>query len=87
MANMKYFTVCFKTFDVCFINFTYLIALLYRSIFFNNVNGIILVHDLTNNKSLQNLNKWLHEVLNHESVVGLNSIKVAPSCNNSTNKK
>jgi len=58
-----------------------------RSIFFNNVNGIILVHDLTNNKSLQNLNKWLHEVLNHESVVGLNSIKVAPSCNNSTNKK
>jgi len=59
-----------------------------RSIFFNNVNGIILVHDLTNNKSLQNLSKWLNEVLNHESTLGLNSIKVASSTNlSSINKK
>ena len=60
---------------------------LYRSIFFNNVNGIILVHDLTNNKSLQNLSKWLNEVLNHESTLGLNSIKVASSTNLSSINK
>lgn len=29
--------------------------------------GIILVHDLTNRKSQQNLQKWLAEVLNRES--------------------
>ncbi|ESO89185.1 hypothetical protein LOTGIDRAFT_229083 [Lottia gigantea] len=34
-----------------------------RSIFYNMVNGIILVHDLTNRKSHQNLLKWLGEVL------------------------
>ncbi|KAL0274378.1 UNVERIFIED_CONTAM: hypothetical protein PYX00_006822 [Menopon gallinae] len=38
-----------------------------RSIFYNPVHGIILVHDLTNRKSQQNLQKWLFEVLNHES--------------------
>lgn len=48
-----------------------------RSIFYNNVNGVILVHDLTNNKSLLNLNKWLDDVLNHESQFGLNSVKVS----------
>ncbi|KAK6187809.1 hypothetical protein SNE40_005750 [Patella caerulea] len=34
-----------------------------RSIFYNLVNGIILVHDLSNRKSHQNLRKWLAEVL------------------------
>jgi Rab-like protein 3 len=38
-----------------------------RSIFYNPVNGIILVHDLTNRKSQQNLQKWLSEIINHES--------------------
>lgn len=38
-----------------------------RSIFYNPVHGIILVHDLTNRKSQQNLQKWLSEILNHES--------------------
>ncbi|KAK6631884.1 hypothetical protein RUM44_006914 [Polyplax serrata] len=38
-----------------------------RSIFYNPVHGIILVHDLTNRKSEQNLQKWLMEVLNCEA--------------------
>lgn len=33
------------------------------------VIGIILVHDLTNRKSQQNLQKWLEEVLNKDSVM------------------
>lgn len=38
-----------------------------RSIFYNPVHGIILVHDLTNRKSELNLQKWLQEVLNCEA--------------------
>ncbi|XP_058803098.1 rab-like protein 3 isoform X2 [Phymastichus coffea] len=38
-----------------------------RSVFYNPTNGIILVHDLTNRKSQQNLQKWLEEVLNRDS--------------------
>uniref|UniRef100_T1IUH3 Rab-like protein 3 n=1 Tax=Strigamia maritima TaxID=126957 RepID=T1IUH3_STRMM len=38
-----------------------------RSIFYNLVHGILLVHDLTNRKSQQNLRKWLAEILNKES--------------------
>uniref|UniRef100_UPI00358FE604 rab-like protein 3 isoform X2 n=1 Tax=Myxine glutinosa TaxID=7769 RepID=UPI00358FE604 len=38
-----------------------------RSLFYNGVNGIILVHDLTNKKSCQNLRGWIAEVLNRES--------------------
>ncbi|CAD5118571.1 DgyrCDS7259 [Dimorphilus gyrociliatus] len=37
-----------------------------RSIFYNPVHGVILVHDLTNRKTEQNLRKWLGEVLNKE---------------------
>jgi len=37
-----------------------------RGVFYNPVNGIILVHDLTNRKSHQNLRKWLAEVLNKD---------------------
>lgn len=37
-----------------------------RSVFYNPTNGIILVHDLTNRKSQQNLQKWLEEVLNKD---------------------
>ena len=35
-----------------------------RSIFYNSINGLILVHDLTNRKSFSNLRRWLAEVLN-----------------------
>ena len=38
-----------------------------RSIFYNPVHGIILVHDLTNRKSQQNLRKWLSEIVNIDS--------------------
>lgn len=38
-----------------------------RSIFYTSVHGMILVHDLTNRKSEQNLHKWLTEVLNFEA--------------------
>ena len=34
-----------------------------RSIFYTAMNGLILVHDLTNRKSYLNLRKWLAEVL------------------------
>ncbi|XP_029159365.1 rab-like protein 3 [Nylanderia fulva] len=37
-----------------------------RSVFYNSTNGIILVHDLTNRKSQQNLQKWLEEVLSKD---------------------
>lgn len=38
-----------------------------RCIFYTPVHGVLLVHDLTNSKSQRNLNKWLTEVLAHES--------------------
>ncbi|XP_075233486.1 rab-like protein 3 isoform X1 [Lycorma delicatula] len=37
-----------------------------RSVFYNSVHGIILVHDLTNRKSQQNLQKWLAEVFSRD---------------------
>ncbi|XP_076825137.1 rab-like protein 3 [Clavelina lepadiformis] len=50
-----------------------------RYIFYNNVNGIILAHDLTNLKSLQNLSKWLNDALSQDTTGGLSSIKVGSS--------
>lgn len=38
-----------------------------RAVFYNSVNGIILVHDLTNKKSSQNLYPWSLEALNRDS--------------------
>ena len=38
-----------------------------RAIFYNSVNGIVLVHDLTNKKSSQNLYRWSLEALNKDS--------------------
>jgi len=35
-----------------------------RSIFYSNLNALILVHDLSNRKSFLNLKKWLREVMN-----------------------
>lgn len=34
-----------------------------RQVFYNNFHGLILVHDLSNRKSQQNLEKWLREAL------------------------
>ncbi|KAF8767386.1 rab-like protein 3 [Argiope bruennichi] len=38
-----------------------------RHIFYNSYHGVILVHDLTNRKSKQNLRKWLAEVLSKDN--------------------
>ena len=35
-----------------------------RSVFYNPVDGVILVHDLTNRKSHANLKSWQREVCN-----------------------
>lgn len=37
-----------------------------RSVFYNQVHGIILVHDLTNRKSNENLREWLIGILNKD---------------------
>ncbi|KAM9329583.1 rab-like protein 3 [Gastrophryne carolinensis] len=37
-----------------------------RAVFYNGINGIILIHDLTNKKSSQNLYRWLLEALNRD---------------------
>lgn len=37
-----------------------------RGVFYNPVHGIILVHDLTNRKSHENLQKWIVEILNKD---------------------
>jgi len=41
-----------------------------RHVFYNTVHGIILVHDLANRKSCQNLGRWLAEVTREESGLG-----------------
>ncbi|CAH1711876.1 hypothetical protein AGLY_000623 [Aphis glycines] len=38
-----------------------------RYIFYNAIHGIILVYDLTNLKSSENLHKWLAEILNKDN--------------------
>lgn len=37
-----------------------------RGVFYNPTHGIILVHDLTNSKSHENLQRWLYEILNKD---------------------
>lgn len=37
-----------------------------RGVFYNPVHGVILVHDLTNRKSHENLQRWIFEILNKE---------------------
>ena len=37
-----------------------------RGVFYNPTHGLILVHDLTNRKSQQNLKLWLLEILNKD---------------------
>ncbi|XP_030753842.1 rab-like protein 3 [Sitophilus oryzae] len=41
-----------------------------RQVFYNPCHGAILVHDLTNRKSEENLQKWLTELLNREAANG-----------------
>ncbi|KNC98234.1 uncharacterized protein SPPG_06634 [Spizellomyces punctatus DAOM BR117] len=58
-----------------------------RSIFYANVNGIILVHDSSNRKSYQNLWKWIAEVFNTGSFKGSTSSPIGrdpPSLGRST---
>jgi len=43
-----------------------------RSIFYNNVDGVILIHDLTNKKTSESLRSWLLEVL-HTSQINLST--------------
>lgn len=43
-----------------------------RQVFYQPTHGIILVHDLTNKKSNENLKKWLSEILNKD---GKDSVK------------
>ncbi|XP_050431738.1 rab-like protein 3 [Adelges cooleyi] len=38
-----------------------------RHIFYNSIQGIILVYDLTNLKSSENLHKWLAEIMNKDN--------------------
>lgn len=38
-----------------------------RSVFYNPTHGIIMVHDLTNRKSHENLQRWLYEIINKDS--------------------
>eukprot|EP00093_Oithona_nana_P007134 07134.XXX_145424_144023_1 [CDS] Oithona nana genome sequencing. len=38
-----------------------------RHVFYNNYHGLILVHDLTNRKSEQNLERWLREIVQFSS--------------------
>lgn len=37
-----------------------------RGVFYNQINGIIMVHDLTNRKSHDNLQRWLYEIYNKD---------------------
>eukprot|EP01134_Creolimax_fragrantissima_P007084 CFRG7084T1 len=41
-----------------------------RSVFYENIHGIILVHDITNRKSYNNLNKWINEIVSALSSEG-----------------
>ena len=40
-----------------------------RHVFYNNYQGLILAHDLTNRKSQQNLERWLREIVQHNRCV------------------
>lgn len=44
-----------------------------RHVFYNPCHGVILVHDLTNRKSEDNLRKWLHELVNRDSQISWTS--------------
>ena len=41
-----------------------------RALFYANVDGVLLVHDLSNRKSEQNLQRWLTEIVDKSAEVG-----------------
>lgn len=45
-----------------------------RPVFYNQISGVIVVHDLTNRKSQQNLRKWLLEVVDKTSLSSSSSL-------------
>lgn len=45
-----------------------------RHVFYNPCHGVILVHDLTNRKSEQNLTKWMQELMDRETGVAHNGM-------------
>lgn len=49
-----------------------------RGVFYNPMNGIMLVHDLTNRKSHDNLQRWLYELINKDG----KDIHRSNSCDN-----
>lgn len=49
-----------------------------RGVFYNPINGIILVHDLTNRKSHDNLQRWLYEIINKDG----KDVNRATGCDN-----
>jgi Rab-like protein 3 len=55
-----------------------------RSVFYNGVNGIILVHDLTNRKSESNLGRWVMEIVNHENSTSRFKLASSPSLSGSS---
>lgn len=48
-----------------------------RPVFYNGVNGVILVHDLTNRKSEANLRKWLKEIFTSREKDGSHMLGVS----------
>ena len=56
-----------------------------RSVFYHQVNGIVLVHDLTNRKSQQNLKKWLHEVVEKSQLLSSSSLITVTTSDDSHN--
>ncbi|KAJ3057439.1 hypothetical protein HK097_006367 [Rhizophlyctis rosea] len=55
-----------------------------RSIFYSNINGIILVHDTINRKSYNNLWKWIQEVFNSEPYQAGNAAKAGSMSKSTT---
>lgn len=55
-----------------------------RSVFYASTDGIILVHDLTNRKSHNNLRDWIFEILNKE---GKDTYKPSSNPNHRTDEK
>eukprot|EP01116_Phalansterium_solitarium_P015255 TRINITY_DN3357_c1_g1_i1.p1 TRINITY_DN3357_c1_g1~~TRINITY_DN3357_c1_g1_i1.p1 ORF type:complete len:263 (+),score=57.29 TRINITY_DN3357_c1_g1_i1:83-871(+) len=57
-----------------------------RSVFYNQINGVILVHDLTNKQSYVHLKKWLGELAGRKNFKWKN-IGVAPSSPNGASRQ
>jgi GTPase SAR1 family protein len=58
-----------------------------REMFYKDIKGIILVHDLSNNKSYKNLWKWLKEIIHSETFKSSDSYNGIKSSNNDLDLK